>query len=114
VRRNKYGAIKVKADGITFDSKLEHKRYQELKLLEKAGEITSLMVHKRWPLYSQVSNAPIDSCDTLVGHYESDFNYRDDGKLIVEDCKGVVTPLSAWKIKHFGIQHGVKVRIIRK
>jgi len=34
---NKYGAKKTVVDNITFDSKKEAARYQELKLLEKAG-----------------------------------------------------------------------------
>ena len=40
--RNKYGNKKTVVDGITFDSRKEAKRYQELKLLEKAGEIKDL------------------------------------------------------------------------
>ncbi len=39
---NKYKNKKVEVDGIVFDSKKEAKRYQELLLLEKAGEITDL------------------------------------------------------------------------
>jgi len=114
MRKNKYNAVKVKIDGITFDSKLEAKRYGELRLLEYADKISNLTVHRRWPLYSQLAGVAIDSRGALVGHYESDFDYRENNSLIVEDCKGVVTALSAWKIKHFGIQHGMKVRIIRK
>jgi hypothetical protein len=41
-RRNKYGATKTTIDGITFDSKKEAQRYCELRLLQKAGEITHL------------------------------------------------------------------------
>ena len=114
MRKNKYNAVKTKIDGITFDSKLEAKRYGELRLLECAGKISYLTVHRRWPLYSQLAGVAIDSRDALVGHYESDFNYRENDSLVVEDCKGVVTDLSARKIKHFEIQHGYKVRIIRK
>ena len=33
---NKYSNQKVVVDGITFDSKLESRKYIELKLLEKA------------------------------------------------------------------------------
>src|SRR5260221_14254258 len=38
-RRNKFGAHATVSDGIRFDSKLEAKRYQELVLMERAGEI---------------------------------------------------------------------------
>lgn len=38
----KYHNRKVTIDGITFDSKKEAYRYKELKLLQKAGEISDL------------------------------------------------------------------------
>lgn len=38
-RKNKYKAIKTRKDGILFDSMLEASHYEDLKLLEKAGEI---------------------------------------------------------------------------
>ncbi len=88
-RRNKYNAIKVKEDGITFDSKAEHRRYCELKLLLKAGEICSLKVHPRYRL---------EVGDNLIGVYEADFEYHElkAGKPqyrreVVEDVKGVRT-----------------------
>jgi len=37
--KNKYGNRKVTVDGITFDSRKEAARWQELRFLEKAGEI---------------------------------------------------------------------------
>ena len=40
--KSKYGAKKVEIDGIIFDSKKEGRRYQELKMLQKAGEISNL------------------------------------------------------------------------
>ncbi len=41
---NKFHAIKTKADGYTFDSKREAKRYGDLKHLVAAGEIRDLQV----------------------------------------------------------------------
>lgn len=41
-KKSKYGAVKTEVDGIMFDSKREAKRYQELRLLEQAWEITNL------------------------------------------------------------------------
>ncbi|WP_416330384.1 DUF1064 domain-containing protein, partial [[Clostridium] innocuum] len=41
-KKSKYGAVKTEVDGIMFDSKREASRYQELRLLEQAGEITNL------------------------------------------------------------------------
>lgn len=41
-KKSKYGAVKTEVDGIMFDSKREASRYQELRLLEQAGEIANL------------------------------------------------------------------------
>ena len=43
VKQNKYGNEKTVVDGITFASRKEASRWQELKMLEKAGEITGLV-----------------------------------------------------------------------
>ena len=40
-KENKYHAKKVKEDGEVYASKKEHRRYCELKLLERAGKINS-------------------------------------------------------------------------
>ena len=47
VVKRKYHNKKVTIDGITFDSKKEARRYQELKLLERAGEIQNLELQKK-------------------------------------------------------------------
>lgn len=85
MRRNKYGATKVVKDGHTFASKAEARRYDELKLLERAKEIWGLAVHPaRYPL---IVNG------ITVGHYTPDFEYCRNGaygqfELVTEDVKG--------------------------
>jgi len=44
-RKRKYGGEKVKVYGYSFDSKLERALFEELKLMEKAGEISGLTHH---------------------------------------------------------------------
>jgi hypothetical protein len=79
----KYGNTRVVEDGYTFDSKAEFRRYQELKLLEKAGEIYNLQVHVPFPL---VVN------DILICTYEADFEYRrSEDDIVREDVKGAIT-----------------------
>ena len=39
---SKYYNQKITVDGITFDSKKEYRRYRELCLMERAGEIDNL------------------------------------------------------------------------
>lgn len=90
-RRGKYGAVPTEVDGIRFASKGEARRYSDLKLLERAGEITHLELQ---PVYPIVING------VRVGKYVADFRYREkDGRLTVEDFKGVRTPLYRMKRK---------------
>ena len=91
---NKYNARKVQIDGFTFDSQREAERYSELKLMEKAGEITDLTVHPKIELQSgfYYKNERIRAIT-----YEADFQYREKGNLIIEDVKGMET--QAFRIK---------------
>lgn len=103
-RRGKYGNERTVVDGITFGSKLEARRYGELKLLEKAGEITHLEIH--WPYY-------LHAHGVKLGYYEADFSYRENGELVIEDTKGVATSLYKWKKRHIFAEYGVKIREIK-
>lgn len=78
-------------DGETFDSKREARRYQELKLLERAKEIVEL---QRQVKYLLIPSQRIDG--KVVERecaYIADFVYHDahTGELVVEDTKGVRT-----------------------
>jgi hypothetical protein len=100
----KYSNQPKYVDGILFDSKLEARRYGELKLLKMTGAIIDLKVHQRW--YLHVGNVEL-------GHYESDFSYLEDGKIVLEDCKGVKTPLYRWKKRHVQAEYGIHIREIK-
>ena len=92
-RKNKYNAKRVVVDGITFDSMAEHKRFSELSLLQRAGLISCLSVHIKFPIKVK---------DLHVCSFISDFTYVDakTGKPIIEDVKArpTYTPLS--RLKH--------------
>lgn len=100
---SKYRNQKVVVDGYQFDSKLEAKRYQELQLLQKSGAISELEFHKHWDLH--VNNI-------MIGYYEADFTYRENGNIVIEDAKGVMTPLYRWKKKHVLAEYGIEIREI--
>jgi hypothetical protein len=105
MRKHKYNATKTVVDGITFASKAEAKRYAELKLLEKAGEITHLHLQPKYIL------RPAGSVG-YIGTYIGDFSYVTTGsrpREIVEDVKGFKTPLYKWKKKHVEAQYGIKI-----
>ena len=89
---NKYGAKRLKIDGITFDSKLEADRYQQLQLLERAGEIKGLEYHKKFIII------PKSRYGENV-YYEADFFYFENGKPVVEDTKSKATITSTYKLK---------------
>ncbi len=81
---NKYRARKAVVDGITFASGAEARRYGQLKLLEKAGEIRDLQMQ---PVYSLEVNG------VKVARYIGDFLYLDrlTGKPVLEDVKSAPT-----------------------
>lgn len=107
--RSKYGATPTTVDGIRFHSAKEARRYGELKLLEKAGEIHGLRLQPRYPLMV-VGEATEQRGQ--VGTYIGDFAYSERGSAaeIVEDVKGFKTPLYKWKKKHVEVQYGIVIR----
>lgn len=99
----KYGNKKTIIDGFEFDSKLEARRYCELKLLLRSGAITELTLQKIFVLqeafiYDGKKERPIT--------YVSDFYYKDKfGNEIVEDTKGFKTDIYRIKRKMFLFKH---------
>ena len=83
MKESKYHNRKVTVDGITFDSVKEASRWQELKLLERAGEITGLVRQLKIELIPKTKL--YRAC-----YYIPDFAYFDKrtGKTIYEDVKG--------------------------
>ena len=82
--RAKYRNSKTVIDGITFDSAKESRRYQELRLLQSAGRIDGLERQVRFELVPKLNGERAVS-------YIADFVFKEGGKYIVEDCKGVRT-----------------------
>lgn len=119
-RDHKYGAKPTEVDGIRFASQKEARRYSELKLLEKAGEIHALAIQPAFPLVApgKGNGGPYERA--LVGHYKADFVYCEcrrgakceRTRVVVEDVKGFKTPLYKWKKKHVEAQYGITIREI--
>lgn len=90
--KNKFNAVKKTIDGIKFDSTRESKRYEELKLLERAGKIKNLEVQ---PVYELVKSVKYKNAKRAKPAmiYTADFRYWDieKGELVVEDVKSVAT-----------------------
>lgn len=115
-RPHKYGAKPTVIDGVRFASQKEARRYQELRLLERSGEIHRLAVQPGFPLAVQRNG---EKLPTKIGEYRGDFVYcecrRPNGGCewtgqVVEDVKGFKTPLYKWKKKHVEAQYGIQIR----
>ena len=106
--RSKYRNVRCEVDGLKFDSKAEARRWQELRLLERAGKIDALERQVRFPLNADVTGIQ-------VGQFVADFDYWDleKNERVTEDVKGLVTELARWKLKHFRAQYGREVQIVR-
>lgn len=102
-RPSKYRAVKTVVNGITFDSKREAARYQELKLLELAGQIKGLELQPVFQLLVKTGKS--------VGKYKADFKYYDMTKKqwITEDSKGVRTPVYRLKKKIIEEVYGITI-----
>jgi len=110
MRRSKYGVRTDKAgkeartvDNICFDSLKEAARYKDLKLLQVAGKISGLVLQR---VYKLVING------RAVGSYRCDFVYFDEEKKeqVVEDVKGVKTPVYRLKKKLMKAIHGIEIQ----
>ena len=106
----KYRNQKVQVDGITFDSKKEAARWAELKLLERAGEISFL---ERQPSFVLIPKQTRDG--KLVERqlvYKADFSYQDNktGETVVEDVKGFKTREYLIKRKLLLWEYGISVK----
>ena len=99
-QRSKYGNLKCKIDGYTFDSQKEGRRYAELKILLRQGLISDLELQKEFEL--QPAFRDNDGKWVRAIRYKADFTYIDNetGKTIVEDVKSEATRKNAvYKIK---------------
>jgi hypothetical protein len=96
VKYSKYRAKKTKIDNIEFDSMKEAKRYTVLKAMEKACKIEKLKLQVPFELLPTTHYRGETIRKTV---YKADFTYTMDGKEIVEDVKGVETPIFRLKRK---------------
>lgn len=121
---NKYKNEKVEFDGIKFDSKRERDRYMVLKDAERRGVISELKCQPKFTLIPaqyheeekqmKTKVKMVKKCDFLAITYTGDFQYVKDGKVVVEDVKGMVTPEYKLKEKMMAYFHHIIIRRIKK
>ena len=111
-RRHKYNAQPTDIDGIRFDSKREAQRYQELQMLAAAGEIHALQLQPRFELQPAFEDSQGKRHRAI--HYVADFQYVENGRVIVEDTKGMETAVFKLKRKLFLFTYpDVELRIVK-
>lgn len=103
--RSKYHAEPTVTDGIRFASRAEANRYRALWLLQQVGAIAGLELQPRFDL---VVNG------IRVGFYKADFAYTDMGtsERVIEDVKGVATPVYRLKKRIVEALYGIEIREI--
>ena len=122
--RRKYGNKKIQAGGQSFDSKREYRRWRDLTLLERAGEITNLQrqvpfllipeqrgpsveKYQKGPRKGQFKPGPV--LERKVS-YVADFVYEENGETIVEDAKGMRTKEFIIKRKLMLYRYGIRIK----
>lgn len=126
-QKNKYHNKMAICNGIQFHSKKEARRYQELLLLERAGAIQNLRMQEKFLLipsqYETIETGEYyktgakkgiaktkEVCIEKAVVYVADFVYMENGKLVVEDTKGIKTKDYIIKRKLMLYTHGIRVK----
>ena len=111
--RSKYGAKRTTVDGVAFASQGEARRYQELRTLERFGEIQNLTLQPSFEIHPAFVAS--DGKKHRAIKYIADFRYQDRGRDVVEDFKGVETAAFKLKSKMFQrLYPDIVFRVTRK
>lgn len=104
-KKHKYNAVPTEIDGVRFDSKAEARRYVELKDKEKLGLIINLELQPKFDFVINGQKLPRT-------WYQADFRYVDvqTDEVIVEDVKGMITPIYTLKKKLMKAVHNIDVQ----
>lgn len=104
---SKYRNVKVTVDGIRFDSKREAAYYGELKMREKAGEVTGVELQRPFKLLGPKGE--------LMATYKADFAFWDnrEDRFRVVDIKGVITKEFRLKQKMMRALLGIEVEVVK-
>lgn len=119
-RRSKFGNEPTMVNGERIDSKLEAKRYQELLLMQRAGQITGLQRQVKYLIIPEHREPDIigprggrkpGKIIEKARYYVADFVYYDtDGELVVEDAKGFKTDVYKLKKALMLDRYGIRIK----
>lgn len=94
-------------DGIVFDSITEMKRYADLKLLQRAGEIRELQYQPKFDIKVR---------EFHICYYSPDFTYiyEHSNAVVVEDVKGwKVSKKTGKMLPRVNREFGIKVKLMQ-
>ena len=99
--RNKFGARKIRNEWGEFDSRAEMARYIELVQMQRMGLINGLQRQVRYEIIPAIKvqkeialktkTKVVERVDEKAAHYTCDFQYTQDGVLVIEDAKSEAT-----------------------
>jgi len=101
VLKHKYNAVRCERDEKKFDSKLERRYYDLLKILQRSGEVIFFL-----------RQIPFD----LPGNtrYFADFLiFKANGEVEIVDCKGKMTDMAILKIKQVESLYPIQIKIVK-
>lgn len=101
-RPSKYKNRKTIVDNITFASQKEADWYQDLKLRQHAKQISGLKLQPKFQMRVWPNGE-------VIGFYKADFEFIENGQLIVMDVKGFKTAIYKLKKKHVEAQFGITI-----
>lgn len=116
-KRGKFNNKKVETPDGVFDSKREHKRWLELKVMLQLGSISALQRQTKFSFLMTLEPHP----DLVPIHgsskpfrrkvsYTADFTYYEGGHLVIEDCKGFRTDAYKRKRQWMKKVYGITIR----
>jgi hypothetical protein len=113
IRANKYHAQVCLVDGLRFDSRKEARRYERLKLLAAAGEISALELQPEFAI-TVLELWRDDGALVSCGRFRADFRYVEtrSGEVVIEDTKSGPTKTTAYRLRKRLVEaiHGVTIR----
>ena len=107
IRKHKFGAKRTECDGIKFDSKLEAKYYNTLKMAQQSGELLFFLRQVPFHLPGNTKYV-VDFVEFWKGKND------EPGDIVFTDVKGYMTDLSRIKIAQTEEIYGIEIQIIKK
>lgn len=99
--RNKFGARKIRNEWGEFDSRAEMARYIELVQMQRVGLINGLQRQVKYEIIPAIKvqkeialktkTKVVERVEEKAAHYTCDFQYFQDGVLVIEDAKSEAT-----------------------